>query len=288
MGRDGKQNHSMAPPGWSEPDWAGWRSARATPWHYGRSGRSGGGTSPRFAPHLRVVRPKVASRTITDRGAEWRSGSASAGASSASILEGCDAPTMRRSSQISTTRRRAPRSGFDVDLLVADLREHLQHRGVASSVLWIARVRCEARYSDRWRLPAWNDVRDREHVRRHLGRERDFWDCLITDMTEDLDRFWREHQPRNDDAAAREDRELHERVPAERHERMIAQQRRQMVGDGPVGSDAGGGRLDPVALFFGDLRGLFGGVPQPFRTYWFSGGFSGVIALLVAAIVRTE
>lgn len=80
-----------------------------------------------------------------------------------------------------------PYFNWDAPVTNAAVRRAIAEGTEDDKVFWIARILREARYPDVWRyvglrrdvLPRW------ELLRRHLGRQREFWDFLIGQ--------WREH-----------------------------------------------------------------------------------------------
>lgn len=83
-------------------------------------------------------------------------------------------------------RRDRPYFLWDVDVTEAELRERLKTPDPDARAQWEARVMREARYQDVWRYLSLADVlRDWEPIRRHLGRERGFWEFLLEGWRED-------------------------------------------------------------------------------------------------------
>ena len=75
---------------------------------------------------------------------------------------------------------------WDMDIGEAELRERLTTPDPDARAQWEARIMREARYPDVWRYLALTDVlRDWEHIRRHLGRERGFWEFLLNGWRRD-------------------------------------------------------------------------------------------------------
>ncbi len=69
---------------------------------------------------------------------------------------------------------------WDVDVTEDELRERLKTPDPDARAQWEGRILREARYQDVWRYLTLADVlRDWEHIRRHLGRERRFWEFLL-------------------------------------------------------------------------------------------------------------
>jgi hypothetical protein len=74
----------------------------------------------------------------------------------------------------------------DDQLTDAELRERLRVAKPEERVLWEARIMREARYDDVWKYLTLSDVlRDWEHIRRHLGRMRGFWEFLLDGWRDD-------------------------------------------------------------------------------------------------------
>ncbi len=69
---------------------------------------------------------------------------------------------------------------WDVPVTTGELRRLLVHPELHVRALWLGRLLREARYHDVWRFVKLDQlVRDYPAVRRHLGRQRGFWDFLI-------------------------------------------------------------------------------------------------------------
>jgi hypothetical protein len=75
---------------------------------------------------------------------------------------------------------------WDVPIGEAELRERLRDRDPDTRAQWEARVMREARFDDVWGYVSLDDVlRDWQHIRRHLGRQRAFWAFLIQGWRDD-------------------------------------------------------------------------------------------------------
>ena len=75
---------------------------------------------------------------------------------------------------------------WDVEVTEAELLERLQTPDPDARAQWEARVLREARFADVWQYLTLTDIlRDWEHIRLHLGRQRAFWDFLLRSWRED-------------------------------------------------------------------------------------------------------
>jgi hypothetical protein len=69
---------------------------------------------------------------------------------------------------------------WDVSIGEAELRERLRDGDPDTRAQW------EARFDDVWGYVSLDDVlRDWQHIRRHLGRQRAFWEFLIQGWRDD-------------------------------------------------------------------------------------------------------
>jgi hypothetical protein len=69
---------------------------------------------------------------------------------------------------------------WDVPVTEDELRARLHEPDADTRAQWQACILREARFDDVWRyLTLAEVVRDRDHIRRHLGRRRAFWDYLL-------------------------------------------------------------------------------------------------------------
>jgi hypothetical protein len=69
---------------------------------------------------------------------------------------------------------------WDVPATEAELRERLRDADDDVRAQWQACVMREARYQDVWKYLTLTDIlRNWQHIRRHLGRARQFWEFLL-------------------------------------------------------------------------------------------------------------
>ena len=74
---------------------------------------------------------------------------------------------------------------WDVDVDESGLLNRLHTDDADARAQWQGWVMAEARYDDVWRYLTLEEIlRDWEHIKRHLGRKRAFWEFLL--------RGWRE------------------------------------------------------------------------------------------------
>lgn len=75
---------------------------------------------------------------------------------------------------------------WDVPITEAELRERLRETDSDTRAQWEARIMREARFDDVWRYITLEDVvRDWQQIKRHLGRQRGFWEFLLKGWRED-------------------------------------------------------------------------------------------------------
>ncbi len=74
---------------------------------------------------------------------------------------------------------------WDVPEDEAGLREKLRGTDPDARAQWQAWVMAEARYDEVWRYLTLDEIlRDWEHIQRHLGRSRPFWEFLLNGWRE--------------------------------------------------------------------------------------------------------
>lgn len=82
--------------------------------------------------------------------------------------------------------RERPYFLWDVRTTEAELRERLHEADPDIRAQWQARIMREARFDDVWQYITLEDVlRDWEQIRRHLGRQRGFWEFLLQGWRDD-------------------------------------------------------------------------------------------------------
>lgn len=75
---------------------------------------------------------------------------------------------------------------WDVSVTEAELRERLRDPDPDVRAQWEARIMREARFGDVWRYITLEIVvSDWERIRRHLGRQREFWEFLLQGWRDD-------------------------------------------------------------------------------------------------------
>jgi hypothetical protein len=75
---------------------------------------------------------------------------------------------------------------WDVDVSDAELRERLRTPDPDARAQWQACVLREARFDDVWAYLSLDDIlQNWEHIRRHLGRQRGFWEFLLNGWRDD-------------------------------------------------------------------------------------------------------
>jgi len=75
---------------------------------------------------------------------------------------------------------------WDVDVSDAELRARLRDPDPDTRAQWQGRVLREARFREVWDYVTLDEVlRDWEHIRRHLGRMRPFWEFLLRGWRDD-------------------------------------------------------------------------------------------------------
>jgi chromosome segregation and condensation protein ScpB len=74
----------------------------------------------------------------------------------------------------------APYFLWDLPVTEQQLRERLRTKDRDARAQWQARVMREARYRDVWRYLTLEEILENwQHIRRHLGRMRGFWEFLL-------------------------------------------------------------------------------------------------------------
>jgi hypothetical protein len=75
---------------------------------------------------------------------------------------------------------------WDVKVTELGLRERLRHADPRIRAQWAGRIMREATYPDVWRYLSLEEIlRDWEHIEKHLGRRRAFWQWLLQGWRED-------------------------------------------------------------------------------------------------------
>ena len=75
---------------------------------------------------------------------------------------------------------------WDVKVTDAELRERLRDPDPSIRAQWAGCILREATYAEVWSYLSVADiVRDWEHIQRHLGRRRAFWEWLLKGWRED-------------------------------------------------------------------------------------------------------
>ncbi|MHB1846697.1 MAG: hypothetical protein ACYCWW_17895 [Deltaproteobacteria bacterium] len=75
---------------------------------------------------------------------------------------------------------------WDVDVTEDELRERLKTPDPDARAQWQGHLMREARYREVWEYLTLAEIlRDWEHIRRHLGRMRGFWEFLLEGWRED-------------------------------------------------------------------------------------------------------
>ena len=75
---------------------------------------------------------------------------------------------------------------WDVPITEAELRERLKHADADTRAQWQGRIMREARYREVWEYLTIEDIlANWEHIRRHLGRRRTFWEFLLQGWRKD-------------------------------------------------------------------------------------------------------
>jgi hypothetical protein len=75
---------------------------------------------------------------------------------------------------------------WDVDITDAEFRKRLQHPDPSIRAQWQGRLLRVARFEEVWSYVRLDDVLENwERIRRHLGRQRAFWDWLIEGWRKD-------------------------------------------------------------------------------------------------------
>ena len=70
---------------------------------------------------------------------------------------------------------------WDVNVTEAELRDRLRHPDPRIRAQWQGVTMREAAYRDVWRYVSVEDiVRDWDWIKKHLGRERNFWEFLLS------------------------------------------------------------------------------------------------------------
>ncbi|MFZ5468843.1 MAG: hypothetical protein ACOZIN_05335 [Myxococcota bacterium] len=75
---------------------------------------------------------------------------------------------------------------WDVPITEAELRERLKEPDPDTRAQWQAVIMREARFDDVWKYLRLEEIlRDWKDIRRHLGRQRAFWEFLLNGWRED-------------------------------------------------------------------------------------------------------
>lgn len=75
---------------------------------------------------------------------------------------------------------------WDVEVTEAELRERLRDPDIRIRAQWAGCILREATYPEVWTYVSVAEVvRDWEHIQRHLGRRRAFWEWLLKGWRED-------------------------------------------------------------------------------------------------------